>query len=1495
MKKQLFAALLAICLALSQLPTYALAVDAERQEGNVAAGVPAAQADVVPAPGDVYKTLIAFRDKDGYTEGTSWTDANHEYRWKGGPINGANILATGCVAFAFELSDAAFGSLPARTDSFSLDKVKAGDILRMNTDTHSVIVLEVNEAGIVVAEGNYSGTVHWGRAISRDVLERDVSTYITRYPEGYIPPDDPSGNETAASGTLGGLAWNLTKAGTLTISGSGAMPADFSGPGDQPWYAYSSDIRKIVIENGVTSVGSSAFYNCAAMSVEIPSSVTAIGNHAFHGCALMDVKIPSSVKTIGDDAFLGCPNLASVIVSEGVESVGERVFQSCVKLSSAELPASLKRIGAGAFYDCEKLWSVKFAPGSNQVTMGDNLFSRCWMLSDVTLPKSIDHISAGMFDNCYMALTSVTIPQGAAKIGASAFASCRSLVAVTIPDSITDIETAAFSACDSLQHIYFTGTEVQWNNIWKSADVKAALANVTVHYNSAGPGTDPDPGHKEHTWGSGTVTKAATCTEDGTRTYTCSVCGETMTEAISAAGHKYGAFVVTKEPTEQEDGEKTAVCSVCGAKTTEKIPANKHNHDNFIVTKQPTCTEPGEKTATCSICGTSWTEVIPAVGHSFKISSSTSPTCTASGRTTYTCTVCGQTKVETDSALGHTYRYSSTTQPTCTTAGSTTYTCTRCGHTGTEVLPATGHSYSVETTEPTCTEQGSTIYTCPKCGITRTDTIPALGHQYETTTKDPTCTEDGSTAFACARCGEQHEEAIPALGHDFQAQADGSCICQRNCGAVIPAALNAAYRDMVNNSGNQYPEENEADEAAIQSYLQGRLVYVLDKNHVIDYICEVINGHFIDNNTKYQYQVGFRRQSAARAAGSGYDLVTEPIILLLPSDGPDMPEVIAYTIRYDANGGTGKMDSTVVKSGERYQLPDCEFTAPDGLAFKAWLINGIERQPGAEYRLSDTSSETHEITVTAIWTKVHTIIFDANGGTGKMEPVLRMPDGYHYRLPECEFTAPDGMEFKAWEVTGIEREVNAEYIIKPEHDVEITVKAIWSPKSSLSKTYAITFDANGGTDNSATVSTDINGRLASLPAPIRDGYIFKGWYTAKTGGSAVTVETVFNADTTIYAQWQENAGGPTGPAPSDIQINGISSSSIGKNMFLITLPAGSVLPAAKDITIPAEAEELKTADNGQTWTFVIPDQDGVRVTYTLLVKIEEANRETYYIFVEKPVGGEVLANTRYAEEGERVTLSIYPAADYELDTLTVRDIRGRTLTLRSLGGNRYSFTMPDSRVTAEASFVRQTEELPSSVPGTEHTAQEPSGEAFTSLGTPGIAGIVLNPSPMPFTDVRVGSWFYNNVDYVWKHYLMSGVSDTQFAPGTTTSRAMIWTILARMNNIRTDINPGSTWYERGMLWAMERGVTDGSHPMNDITREQLAVMLWRNAGSPGGTADLNKFSDSGSVSDYAVSAIRWAVTNGILQGSDGKLNPKGTATRAEVAAMVQRYGERIGA
>ena len=296
MKQRIIAVALVLCLCISsQSVAYAWQEDASLQENvlteeSVSGQV--ARDSTVPTPTEVYEAMIALKDQDAYKEGTPWTndepysDAKGYYRWKGGTLDGKNIVAVGCVAFAFILSDAAFGSLPARmyaAGQFSYEEIKPGDILRVSNDVHTVIVLEVTDVGVVVAEGNIStgdhkGKVHWGRAITKEEVMSNTSHYITRYPEGYVAPDDPEANGSIGSGTLdGGLAWNLTKAGTLTISGKGAMP-DYSSVSEQPWSNNSSKIRKVVIENGVTSIGSCAFWNCGVLGVEISSSVTAIGD-----------------------------------------------------------------------------------------------------------------------------------------------------------------------------------------------------------------------------------------------------------------------------------------------------------------------------------------------------------------------------------------------------------------------------------------------------------------------------------------------------------------------------------------------------------------------------------------------------------------------------------------------------------------------------------------------------------------------------------------------------------------------------------------------------------------------------------------------------------------------------------------------------------------------------------------------------------------------------------------------------------------------------------------------------------------------------------------------------------------------------------------------------------------------------------------------------------------------------------------------------------------
>lgn len=163
-------------------------------------------------------------------------------------------------------------------------------------------------------------------------------------------------------------------------------------------------------------------------------------------------------------------------------------------------------------------------------------------------------------------------------------------------------------------------------------------------------------------------------------------------------------------------------------------------------------------------------------------------------------------------------------------------------------------------------------------------------------------------------------------------------------------------------------------------------------------------------------------------------------------------------------------------------------------------------------------------------------------------------------------------------------------------------------------------------------------------------------------------------------------------------------------------------------------------------------------------------------------------------------------------------------------------------------------------------------------------------SGLPFTDVQTGDWFYSNVEYVYNQSLFKGTSETTFEPQTSMSRAMLWCVIARMND--ADSSDGETWYSTAQAWTMANGISDGTNPTNNVTREQIVTMLWRLSGEPESSQDVSSFSDSANVSNYAQTAVKWAVENGILRGDDqGQLNPKNDATRAEVAALIQRYCE----
>lgn len=163
-----------------------------------------------------------------------------------------------------------------------------------------------------------------------------------------------------------------------------------------------------------------------------------------------------------------------------------------------------------------------------------------------------------------------------------------------------------------------------------------------------------------------------------------------------------------------------------------------------------------------------------------------------------------------------------------------------------------------------------------------------------------------------------------------------------------------------------------------------------------------------------------------------------------------------------------------------------------------------------------------------------------------------------------------------------------------------------------------------------------------------------------------------------------------------------------------------------------------------------------------------------------------------------------------------------------------------------------------------------------------------------FTDVPAGSWYEEAVNYVHEKSLMNGTATGTFSPNANTTRGMIVTILARVEGVNTN---GTPWYAAGQKWAMDNGISDGTNMPGVITREQLATILYRYAKQKGydvsKSAALTAFSDADKVSGYAAEAMQWAVAEGLLQGSNGELDPQGSATRAQVATILMRFMEKI--
>ena len=417
-----------------------------------------------------------------------------------------------------------------------------------------------------------------------------------------------------------------------------------------------------------------------------------------------------------------------------------------------------------------------------------------------------------------------------------------------------------------------------------------------------------------------------------------------------------------------------------------------------------------------------------------------------------------------------------------------------------------------------------------------------------------------------------------------------------------------------------------------------------------------------------------------------------------------------------------------------------------------------------------------------------------------------------------------------------------------------------------------TVEPNNATNKNVTWSTS-NASIATVN---------NGEVTAVSAGTATITATADGKSATCTVTVTAATVPVTG-----VTLNKTSTSLYVGDTETLTATVQPGNASNQNVTWSTSDASVATVENGVvratgrgTATITVTTEDGgftAHCTVTVSRYSTGGGSTTYAITAPDAENGTVRVSPSRASRGTTVTITVTPDEGYELESLTVLDSRDNEITLTDKGDGKYTFTMPSGRVTVEASFAE------------------------------------IAPEPLPFGDVDDGDWFAGAVRFVYENGMMNGVSETSFAPHATTSRSMIVTILYRLEGEPvvddamdfTDV-AGDAYYAEAVRWAASEGIVGGYGgglfgSDDAVTREQLAVILYRYASGKGYDVSIGEdtnilsYADFADLSEYAIPAMQWACGAGVITGvTDATLVPQGEATRAQVAAMLMRFVEAIG-
>ena len=494
-----------------------------------------------------------------------------------------------------------------------------------------------------------------------------------------------------------------------------------------------------------------------------------------------------------------------------------------------------------------------------------------------------------------------------------------------------------------------------------------------------------------------------------------------------------------------------------------------------------------------------------------------------------------------------------------------------------------------------------------------------------------------------------------------------------------------------------------------------------------------------------------------------------------------------------------------------------------------------------------------------------TITFNASGGSGSMDSVT-VNAGTIYILPACGFTAPADQEFKAWEIGGTEYKVGDSYTVL----VDTEIKALWENSVITPTTYTVTVSNDGNGTASASHAKAAAGTEITLTATPQIGYHFKGWQVESPAGLVITNNkfTMPDGNVDVKAIFEKDAP----PAPTE---------------FIVTFDGNGGTPSVGSMTTTdRKLTSLPSASRSGSYSFYgwyTEKSGGTKIT-TDTVFHTNATVYAHWTYTGGGGGGYNPPVTYYTLRFETGGGSDIPSVQGTYNTYI--DLTKYVPTWR---GHAFIGWYSERSLTNKVSGVYLTKDM----------------TVYAGWRVDENPGIDVNP----FTDISEKDWFYGDVMFVYENGLMLGTSKTLFSPHGTVMRGMMATILWRMEgspvpkgkNSFTDVEAGK-WYADAITWTAENGIfagygKDKFGPDDPITREQLAAIFYRYADYKGYDltvkGDLDKFKDADKITDYAKTAMQWAVGSGLVKGKSGNLlDPQGTATRAEIAAMLHRFIEK---